>query len=213
MSVLQIFSIFSILPLEFFENRDLYRGTSHWFLTGLGICFFTLSLFFLRSFAQRVTVSKSLMSLFKKKQLCTNCSPCTLLKTRVSDLLFFTSKLLFCLQKTSDSQIKLYFLYVLDIFSLFKPKSKSLPLLITKEWPSLLTREQWESHSYSRVQILLPCDSREGIRRIIFFILTGSVFFWCGQRCLFRRYRVLVIHFLICLNICLNFSYDTHIYA
>ena len=87
----------------------------------------TLSLFFLRSFAQRVTVSKSLMSLFKKKQLCANCSSCTLLKTRVSDLLFFTSKLLFRLQKTSDSQIKLYFFvcfwHFLTVFPFLSPKA------------------------------------------------------------------------------------------
>ena len=46
-----------------------------------------------------------------------------------------------------------------------------------------------------------------------YFFFTGSVFFWCGQKRLFRLYRVRVINFFICLNICLIFLYDTHICA
>ena len=104
---------------------------------------FTLLLFALYSFAQIVTVSKSLMSLFKKSNYVQIALffPCTSQKTKVSDLLFFTSKLPF------HSQTFIFFVcfwHFLTVFHFIMPKSKSLPLLITKEWPSLFTREWWE---------------------------------------------------------------------
>ena len=57
----------------------------------------------------------------------------------------------FAHKKRAIRSKKLYFLYVFDtfwqfftVFPFLMPKSKLLPLLITKEWPSLFTREQWE---------------------------------------------------------------------
>ena len=128
-----------LAPWIFFLNRDLYRGTSHWFLTGLGICSFTLntlnfrSLLFALLLKEWLWANHSCHSL--KKQLCANCSPCTFLKTKVSDLIFFTSKLLFRSQKTSDSLKKIiffvcfwHFLTVFHSFPLFNAQKQIAPV-------------------------------------------------------------------------------------
>ena len=64
----------------------------------------------------------------------------TLLKSKVRDLLIFTSESLFHSQNMSNSLKNIYiFLYF------FYAQNKSLLSLFTKEWLSLFTKEQCES--------------------------------------------------------------------
>ena len=112
---------------------------------------FTLLLFALYSFAQIVTVSKSLMSLFKKSNYVQIALffPCTSLKTKVSDLLFFTSKLPF------HSQTFIFFVcfwHFLTVFHFIMPKSKSLPFAHYKRVTiTLYKRAMGAIHSFSQV--------------------------------------------------------------